>query len=35
MNVSSCVYSQFSVVVKECDETCHPGSNEYFEFVTL
>ena len=35
MDVSSCVDSIFSVLVKECDEIFHLGRDECFEFVAL
>ena len=35
MNVSSCVDSIFSVVVKERDDICHIGRNECFDFVAI
>ena len=34
-NVSSCLESRFSVVVKECDEIYHLGRNEWFEFIAI
>ena len=35
MNISPFVYSHFFVVAKECDEICHIGINEFFEFAAL
>ena len=35
MDVSSYIYSRFSVVFKECYEICHLGRNESSEFITL
>ena len=33
INVSSCVDSRLSVVVKEFDEICNIGCNELFKFI--
>ena len=35
MNVFSCVYRRFSVVIKEGDDICHLGRNKNYEFLTL
>ena len=35
MNVSSCIESIFSVVVKEGDDICNLGINESSEFITI
>ena len=35
MNVSSCKYSRFAVVVKEGGEICHLWRNKISEFLTL
>ena len=35
MNISPCVDSQYSVVVKECDEIYHLGRNEGFELIAI
>ena len=35
MNVSSCIYSRFSVFVKEGDEIFHLWCNKISEFITL
>ena len=35
INFSSCIYSRFSVVVKECDQICHIGRNLISVFITL
>ena len=35
MNVSSCIDSIFSVVVKKVDEICHIGRNKIYEFITI
>ena len=35
INISPCVDSQFSVVVKECDDSFHLGRNEWFDFIAL
>ena len=34
-NISSCIDSIFSVVVKECDGICHLGRNEWVKFITV
>ena len=35
MNVSSCIYSRFSVDVKEGDEICHLWHNKISEFLNI
>ena len=35
MNISSCIYSIFSVVIKECDDICYLGHNEISDFIVL
>ena len=35
MNIPPCVDSLFSVVVKDCDDICHLGRNECFDFVAI
>ena len=35
MNVSSYIYSRFSVIVKEGDEICHIWRNKISDFITI
>ena len=35
MNISLCVESLFTVIVKECDDIYNLGCNEWFEFVAI
>ena len=35
MNVSSCIDSRFSVLVKEVDEICHIWRNKISEFINI
>ena len=35
MNISSCIYSRFSVLVKVGEEICHLWSNKIYEFLNL
>ena len=35
MNIYPYVDSRFYVVVKEFDEICHQGRNEFFDFVAI
>ena len=35
MNIPPFIDSQLSFFLKECDEICHLGRNEWFEFVAL
>ena len=35
MNIRPCLYSRFSLVVRECDKICHLGWNACLEFIYL